>query len=97
MKLNNINYKVLFTNHEKWNIITFKLESLTSEGGALDYSIKRFEIIKESQRKMYSICIMQLDYSYLWIIKHPIWCTHSQSCGKLILTNSLYLRLSTIK
>ncbi len=42
-----IDYQALVTNLELWNIITFKLESLTVESSTLDNSIKNFEIIKE--------------------------------------------------
>ena len=42
-----VNYVTLFTNLELWNIITFKLESLTGESTTLDYSIKNFERIKK--------------------------------------------------
>ena len=42
-----INYELLFTNLELWNIITFKLEFLNGESLKLENSIEKFKIIKE--------------------------------------------------
>ncbi|WP_432411426.1 hypothetical protein [Rasiella sp. SM2506] len=45
------NYEALLTNLELWNIITFKLESLTNESLSLESSIIDFKIIKERVEK----------------------------------------------
>ena len=45
------NYEALFSNLELWNVITFKLELLTSESRTLDGAIKSFNLIKENLKK----------------------------------------------